>query len=310
MSATFPIPVIGHSAQIYLPRSLVSQLSWPNVEYNHLRTLYLFTKSDFKTILFPVTIFAYLSAPSTSVDRLACAVAWIWLNLLQFCVSNQSTDPTEDASNKPWRPIPAGRISVTAARALRWVLLPICFAFSVFMGVPTHGLALATAFYTHNELGFDSHWLLRNMCNAWGYAAFNAGATAIACSVSGETIDQRTLASFVCNALIILTTIHAQDFRDEIGDKLLGRRTLPIVWPEASRIGIVFTMVSWSVALSVACGLRLLPAAVLCALASFVGLRFYRLRTAEADRTSYLYYNVWLAAAQVVHIPMIMGVLS
>ncbi|KAI0065526.1 hypothetical protein BV25DRAFT_1764293, partial [Artomyces pyxidatus] len=91
---------------------------------------------------------------------------------------------------------------------------------------------------------------------------------------------------------IILTTIHVQDFRDEIGDKLVGRRTLPIVFPEASRIGTIVAMVSWSVGLSVACGLRLPFATALCALASFVGLRCYRLRTAEADRTSYCYYNV------------------
>ncbi|KAI0052435.1 hypothetical protein FA95DRAFT_1601807 [Auriscalpium vulgare] len=315
MSATFPIPVIGHSAQLYLPaqlhlpRSLLSQLSWP-IKYSPLRTLYLFTKSDIKTILFPVTVFAYLTASSTSVDRLALASFWLWLHLLQFCVSNQSMDPKEDALNKPWRPIPAGRISVPAARVLRWALLPFCFALSVLLNVEWQGIALATAFIAHNELGLDSHWFVRNLCNAWGYAAFNAGTAAIACSVQGEALDPRTLTSFICNAFIILTTIHAQDFRDEVGDKLLGRRTLPIVWPEASRVAIVVTMVAWSIGLSIACELKLHVAGALCALAVFVGIRFYYERTAEADGRSYLYYNLWLATAQVVHIPVIMAAFS
>ena len=98
--------------------------------------------------------------------------------------------------------------------------------------------------------------------------------------------------SFAINALIILSTIHAQDFRDEVGDKLRGRRTLPIVWPEESRILILLMLTAWAVGLSWACGLAPLFSVPFCALAFFTGLRFFCMRTAEADRVSYRYYNV------------------
>jgi 4-hydroxybenzoate polyprenyltransferase len=140
---------------------------------------------------------------------------------------------------------------------------------------------------------------MRNACNAWGYASFNAGASAIA---GQSMMSSRTLISFAVNALIIFSTIHAQDFRDEVGDKLMGRRTIPIVWPEASRVWILAILTAWSVGLSWACGMAIPFSVPFCFLSLFVGLRFFQKRTADADRRSYLYYNIWLAAAQVAHI--------
>jgi UbiA prenyltransferase family len=90
--------------------------------------------------------------------------------------------------------------------------------------------------------------------------------------------------SFAINALIILSTIHAQDFHDEVGDKLMGRRTIPIVWPEGSRIGSLVMLVGWSIGLSWACGLAFHLSVPFCAWAVFIGLRFFRKRTAEDDQ--------------------------
>ena len=105
-------------------------------------------------------------------------------------------------------------------------------------------------------------------------------------------MSTRTLISFAVNALIIFSTIHAQDFRDEVGDKLMGRRTIPIVWPKGSRVWILAILTAWSVGLSWACGLAIPFSVPFCLLSLFVGLRFFRERTAGADRRSYLYYNV------------------
>jgi 4-hydroxybenzoate polyprenyltransferase len=105
-------------------------------------------------------------------------------------------------------------------------------------------------------------------------------------------MNTRTTLSFVINALVILSTIHAQDFRDEVGDKLMGRRTIPIVWPEGSRIWILVMLAAWSVGLSWAFDLPPSFSVAFCALAAFIGLRFFRRRTADADKRSYRYYNV------------------
>ncbi|EIM84467.1 uncharacterized protein STEHIDRAFT_159138 [Stereum hirsutum FP-91666 SS1] len=275
-----------------------------------LKTIFLFTKSDLKTILVPVTAFAFLTAPNPSITRLPCTMMWIWLNILQFCVSNQSINPEEDASNKPWRPIPSQRTSVCSARILRWILLPMCLTLSVYLNVLGEGLALAIIFLAHNEHNLGSHWILRNVCNAIGYAAFNAGATSIACPSPDHVIDRRTTMSFACNALIIFTTIYAQDFRDAEGDDVLGRLTVPLVWPEHSRIAILASVTLWSVGLSIACNVNVVVAVAFSLSGFSVGLSFYRKRSAEEDRRTYVWYNIWLAVAQVVHCPAVLKLLS
>ena len=114
---------------------------------------------------------------------------------------------------------------------------------------------------------------------------------------SGQiTMSTRSEISFAINALIIVSTIYAQDFRDEVGDKRMGRRTIPILWPEGSRIGIFMILVAWSVGLSWMCELGSYFAVPFCLLAMFVGSRFFRKRSAEADQRSYRYYNVRLLA--------------
>jgi hypothetical protein len=126
---------------------------------------------------------------------------WTWLHLLQFCVSNQSLDPEEDSSNKPWRPIPSGLISVDAARSLRWMLMPLCLSVSVRLEAYWQGISLALAFLAHNEFGLHSHLFLRNICNAWGYASFNAGAFAIASGMflpPHRTARDRAQSPYLC----------------------------------------------------------------------------------------------------------------
>jgi UbiA prenyltransferase family len=142
-------------------------------------------------------------------------------------------------------------------------------------------------------------------------------------------MSTRTTISFLINALIIFSTIHTQDFCDEIGDKLMGRRTIPMVWPKGSRVWIFVALTAWSVGLSWACDLTPYFSVPFCALAVFIGLRLLQKRTADVDKRSYYFYNVrvlliraqvmqggnalivpcfpqiWLTAAQVVHIPTV-----
>ncbi|KAJ4478449.1 UbiA prenyltransferase family [Lentinula aciculospora] len=269
------------------------------------RILLLFTASDLKTVMIPVTIFTVLSVPHTNVHSVLAASFWTWLHLLQFCVSNQSLYPEEDKFNKPWRPLPSNLIDLSTTRQLRWLLLPVCIGLSIHHQITSAGVLLSLAFMAHNELGLGSHWLLRNACNAWGYAMFNAGAASIANSGEFKAMkDGRLLYSFVYNGLIIFTTIYAQDFRDLEGDKLVGRCTLPIAVPEASRWAIMLSIWGWTLGLITTCHVtRSWMSLIFGAVGFAVGLRFYCFRTAIDDSRSYSLYNLWLVWAQLVHLP-------
>ncbi|KAJ8081835.1 hypothetical protein PM082_007681 [Marasmius tenuissimus] len=128
---------------------------------NVARIGYTFTMSDIKTIVLPVTYYGLLSAPRTpGVHVITRLLTWVWLYLLQFCAANQMYSPEEDSVNKPYRPIPAGLMSVESTYSLRWSLVPICLYTSWQQHVLIPGLLLTGAFWAYNEGKLDARWFL------------------------------------------------------------------------------------------------------------------------------------------------------
>ncbi|TRM65033.1 UbiA prenyltransferase family [Schizophyllum amplum] len=265
------------------------------------KTLYFFTRSDFMSILVPISTFALCTVaydtPLTA-SRVLCTVFWIWIHLLQFCVSNQTASPDEDAQNKPWRPLPAHRITIHDARVLRWALLPICALICIAYDLRAIAFWFPVAIIMHNELKLDSHWATRNVLNALAYCMFDIGATSVARGYH-SLASAKASNTHILTFLIILSTIQAQDFRDEEGDRTANRRTIPIVFPWSGRITMLLIMAFWSGYIAVRGELPTLLAAAILAGGTFVGGRFYALNDAASDQKSYLYYNIWLAVVRV-----------
>ena len=105
-------------------------------------------------------------------------------------------------------------------------------------------------------------------------------------------MDSVSVTAIIISCILIFTTIQAQDFPDVEGDKALGRMTFPIYAPELSRAFTFFFIVAWSMFLSWFWGVGPISAAFLVIFGTYVGMRYYRWRTLEADKTSYLIYNV------------------
>lgn len=181
--------------QRYFPLRWLSKLAYT------AETLFLFTRSDYKTILFPVvrwsrsivhcgseltthqTMFASATAPIHSFESWLKMLFWIWTHLLQANVSNQTHSANEDIVNKPWRPLPAGRVTERQAAILRWSLVVANLALSATIGqqVMYVSAALALVEFVHDDMGLSHHPVLKNVCNIGGYGTFQAGATLILC---------------------------------------------------------------------------------------------------------------------------------
>ncbi|EKM54056.1 uncharacterized protein PHACADRAFT_174557 [Phanerochaete carnosa HHB-10118-sp] len=264
---------------------------------HHAHTIHLFTKSDIKTTILPVTVFALVAAPLCSLHRLPHIVFWVWLHILQFDVSNQCLSPEEDRLNKSDRPVAAGRISVQHAVILRWTLLPICllisWSYSPQVLYVSAAMAVLTIIYNECQ-AHAAHWSVRNLLNAVGYATFEAGATLVA-GASCSRLEPVAVLAICLSTGIMASTYHVQDFKDVDGDRLIGRRTLPIVSPQHARKTVITGLMAWSVALTLIWKLDALASAVLLFLGATVGGRFLLYRNIRADQVSFYLYNVWLS---------------
>ncbi|KAF7288868.1 S-adenosyl-L-methionine-dependent methyltransferase [Mycena indigotica] len=259
----------------------------------HAKTLWLFTESDVMTMLVPVSVFAMVAAPLTTYANIPHLLFWLWLHVLTFNTSNQTTS-SEDATNKPHRPIPAGRITFEHARILRWALVPICGGLSLMYSKETMLASVVVSFLTvtYNELRCDGRSAIsRNLLNGLGYAAFEAGTTLVARD-NKTSLDPRCWRAILLSGLLFATTIYAQDFRDVVGDAELRRDTIPLRFGAQARPFLMASVVLWSIALSWIWQLDTFTATAFVVLGAFAGGRFVLKTTIDDDRRSYFWYNV------------------
>lgn len=259
----------------------------------HFETAWLFTISDFKTVIFPVMIFATVVSSRHNPLALSCALCWLWFHLFQSNASNQSYSAHEDVLNKPWRPVASGRISVKDSRTLRWGLMVFCLGISSLFSL---NVVITSGVYTvllvmHDDFHLSHHPIFKNLCNAGGYVTYELGCSLILSRES--SLDGTSIKALSCSALVILLTIHAQDFADVNGDRKSGRRTLPIVVPEGSRIYMLCALPLFSFALASFWSLGPLSSVLFVSMGSWVGIRYFLFRDEISDQSNFRLYIIW-----------------
>ncbi|KAJ7259638.1 UbiA prenyltransferase family-domain-containing protein [Mycena rebaudengoi] len=266
-----------------------------------IRTAFYFTKSDFKTIVFPVILYGIAASCQIRPDRIPQLTVWVWLHLLQICTANQMCNAEEDRLNKPYRPIPSGLISAHDTKVLRWILAPICLALSWKLNVFYAGLSLAVSFILYNELGLGSYWHSKNIMNAIGIVSWNVGAAKMMREGIIDSEGPQWLAPYI-STIVISTTIQIQDFRDEAGDRMQGHMTLAILMPEFCRRITSLLIMCWSLGLVRFWGEGLNPRLVtsILVLGTFISLRVMLLRSQYQDKVTLRWYMLWLTIAQLL----------
>jgi len=268
------------------------------VALKHAYTLFLFTKSDFKTVVFPVTLMAAASAPLTTSANLLHSFFWVWLHLLQFDVSNQTLNPVEDEHNKRDRPLPAKRISLKNAIILRWALVPVCWSLSACYGknLAYTSLALTALTAFHNELHAHRHIVGKNVATALCISAFEVGAILLSGN-SRDSFGRVAQVSLVCSVMIFTTTTYAQDFKDVDGDALVGRKTVPIRYPTLAGPILAATLQAWSAFLVLLWQVDLTTTVLFGTLSVCTALSFVTSRTVLGYQRAYYIYNAWIVFA-------------
>ncbi|KAH7236892.1 UbiA prenyltransferase family-domain-containing protein [Fusarium redolens] len=283
----------------------------------HFVTLCLFTKSDMPTSTSINTTFAIagiLAGPGTISNAdiewtdmgkgILVALYFTWHLTLCFNLGNQRQPQSviEDGVNKPWRPIPAGRISPELTH--KWQLVSI--ASLLVLCYTTLGAWQETAFYLfctwlYNERAWgDKSWWQRALMNACGIttnrvATLRVAVTAIqANSHENFEFTNKGLGWFLMCASLVFTTIQVQDLRDQEGDKLIDRQTFPLILGDAPTRWITAVAVMiWSLLCPLYWGLGVVGCAVPIATGAIVSAHMLICRSRERDQTSFRLVAAW-----------------
>lgn len=307
---------------------MASRLPSPSRMLSYTYSLWLFTFSDLKTIIIPSTVFGLANARAArpyhcdhhydtasswageSLPRLPLVLFWLWIHLLPFTVSNQRDVESieEDRINKPWRPLPSGRLSRREAGFILVTTYTLAQLYSLWLGTGlVQGAVLVLLGTWYNSLGgADCNPFVRNMINSLGYACFLTGALEAAAnqplfflvlSTRSTPSSLAPMASWVAIiAGIVFTTVHSQDMYDQTGDAARQRRTVPLVIGDApARWMLAVWMVVWGILCPVFWNAAILARVACAVLAGAVALRSLVFRDVDSDKRTFVLWNSWMA---------------
>ncbi|KAI0865657.1 UbiA prenyltransferase family [Xylaria cubensis] len=275
-----------------------------------LYTIYLTCASNIGDIILSSLLFAainsniapwYSMGPARSINDILAALPymffWLWSNLFLFCLHNQKQPKTiaEDKLNKPWRPIPAGRLTSKQATQILYLMHPICFFIAWYIGGFIPYIVLTSFHLWYNELDGASNGIIKNIHNAVGIICFFGGPLEVATKHSVITGNTELRVWLALLTAAFATTCHTQDFRDMKGDLAAGRRTIPLAFGNIqSRILVAVAIAMWTPLASLLWG-GLLKEAVLAYIAgaAVIGNLFLN-RSTEGDILSWKLWSIWV----------------
>lgn len=278
----------------------------------HAYTFWLFTVSDVPTTLIQTVLFGVAGAssgrlttppssatapPPSLAVRLLLVFLYTWLLLIVFQVGNQSTPgaPAEDRLNKPWRPIPAGRITRARAHGLVGPGLFLVLAAGFALGVFPEAALFAAATYAYTDLGGSEALTPRQAAN--GLLIASAGQAALKVAAWPAALTAAGHAWSGAHFGLAATTIQTMDFRDQAGDAAIGRQTLPLVMGDAPARWVTgMSVLFWTGLCPWLCDSGAWGYTLSAATGSVLVFNLLVYRTVSADRRAYKLWGVWLAA--------------
>ena len=278
----------------------------------HAYSIWLFTRSDLKTIVLPSSIFGIINAFSASAYHLEPVVSvhfplqllkvyltaafWAWTNLLPFAIDNQLSPESiaEDTINKPWRTLPSKRMTPNQARNLIAPLYTVAVINSYFLGgLPQCLILIVIGIWDNRFEGADASALSRNCINGAGFMCYNSGALEVA--LGNVPLPSSAFPWVLVIGLVVFSTVQTQDFSDQEGDDLRGRKSLPLqIGDGPARWLTALLMSFWSGFCPWLWGLSFTESAPSMFLGWLVAWRTVTKRSVPADNVTFRIWNLWM----------------
>lgn len=202
----------------------------PHRVWHEIFVSWRFVNNDLLSTVVPASCFVIAAVRYAGLGPLEAAVTvaggllYFWLFIYASSLLNQITGVAEDRLNKPFRPLVTGDSSYRGAQ-VRLAVVSVAFpALGWLMGVLLWALLWQLLYTLHYGWGWHRHWLGKNLLIALGVVAQLAAAWQMVTPITAPVWQWIATMS----ALTFLI-IGVQDLRDVAGDRLLERRTMPIV---------------------------------------------------------------------------------
>ncbi|KAI0102055.1 UbiA prenyltransferase family-domain-containing protein [Nemania sp. FL0031] len=277
------------------------------------KLIWIFTESNFDTFVVPNTAFGVLGAFASSIltegfqqqptaleilRRFPIVLAFNWYSVFIFDLSNQRSAESieEDLLNKPWRPIPTGKVTATEARRSLFVAIPLVLLFNYLLGVWRQGLFILILTWMYNDIrGGDE--VIRDLIISVAYGMFNSASLEIAVGGGEYTdinISRGGLIWTTMISAVILTTMQVQDLKDQAGDRTRGRQTIALwIGDRFSRVSIAFFVAFWSAACLLFWNPRPYGYVVPALTGAVTAYRVLSVTTPKDDATTWRWWCVW-----------------
>lgn len=258
--------------------------------YDEICIFTLFSWRDWTATIIPCLLQAPGALASVSLYTAICGyftvLLWATLYIYDFNLFTQLLSIEEDSINKPDRPLPARKVSVegTWKRCiivwLSFLSIPL-FKRQVIWNTIFH--VFFTILLATTRVG--GYWLVKStiMIGAGTFAMLDATWTLMSAHTSNS------LWHIISISIWAGLATQAQDFRDQEGDKVAGRQTLPLVFGDANarylQAGILIPV---SFAAIYAMGIGNLSPMLLGLVHGFIALRTLAFRTKKADHTTFM----------------------
>lgn len=191
---------------------------------------YLFIKSDVLAVIVPGTLTLLASWISSDMSLTVlplyflCSLSFCLLFLYTVCLSNQVLSIAEDRKNKPWRPLPSNLVTTEGVHG-RLIFANILFLLLSYYLHVFHFAVLwqFVTFLCHNG-GLHAQLVGKNL------VFMTLGVFILFCSQWQiiQPLDSLVYQYAVALSIWSGLAFHLQDMRDQEGDQLIGRKTLPL----------------------------------------------------------------------------------
>ena len=223
----------------------------------------------------------------------------MWLNMVIFTIANQRlpNSVVEDAVNKPWRPMPAGRMDIPQARRLLLAAIPIVLIISRFLGGFEPMVAAMVLTWMYNDLGgADESYIVRNLLNSLGLVCYSAGSMMVA-SGNDYTLNPMAYTWLAIEGAIVFTTLQVQDLRDQEGDRARGRGTAPLMLGDCfTRWSVAIPVMAWSLTCPAFWSLGVYGFVMPVICGGIVAIRVLLVRNPKGDELTWKLWSLWMSS--------------